>query len=422
MKQLSRLKNMCILVLISFSLGLAGCSAVTTSGDNVQSSSIGEYYQGTIPKMSLKQGVSGGDEIEVSFFQKSLPSNRHYIINVKDKFSVLIDKHPELSAEYTVLPDGTVSFIKLGVMKVAGFTIERLRKTLLDKYATHTLAQREQYQISPGDKFSVNNSDQPELSAEYTVLPDGTVSFIKLGVMKVAGLTVEELKEKLIERYKEHLSIAGIDIVYIEYLDKIDDVNIVYLEHDRQLADFLEQHFKNRRGTPWRINVPIDGTVSFPLINGLNLLGLTCEEIEEKLEAAYSKHFNDLDVNVTLVKQRKTYGATILGEVKSPGIYPLSGQVTSTQLLAIAGGYLTTARLDNVVIIRRDTDNKFYSFKVDIEDAVKEGNLSKEVIIYPTDIVYVPRTVIADVNLFVQQYIRNILPVTYNVGVFFPVR
>ena len=53
------------------------------------------------------------------------------------------------------------------------------------------------YQIGPGDVISISVWQNPDLTRVVPVLPDGKISFPLLGELKVSGLSVNELTEKL---------------------------------------------------------------------------------------------------------------------------------------------------------------------------------------------------------------------------------
>jgi hypothetical protein len=56
--------------------------------------------------------------------------------------------------------------------------------------------------------------------------------------------------------------------------------------------------------------------------------------------------------------------------------------------------------------------------KLDLDDVLTGKDFGQDVGLVPFDVVYVPRSPIADINLWVHQYIRANIPVTF--GIFFP--
>lgn len=56
----------------------------------------------------------------------------------------------------------------------------------------------DQYVLEPGDGIQIKVDDEPDLSLETKVSPQGTIHFIFLGELPVAGLTISQVK-KIIE-------------------------------------------------------------------------------------------------------------------------------------------------------------------------------------------------------------------------------
>lgn len=95
-----------------------------------------------------------------------------------------------------------------------------------------------------------------------------------------------------------------------------------------------------------------EGRLSLPLIKSVQASGLTIQEVEQaitdKLRPDYLKNPR---VGVVVLEYRPFY---ILGEVKNPGSYPYSSNLTVTAAVALAGGYTYRARKNRIVIIRAD--------------------------------------------------------------------
>ncbi len=84
--------------------------------------------------------------------------------------------------------------------------------------------------------------------------------------------------------------------------------------------------------------------------------------------------------------------------------------MTLLQAIADAGG-LTDNASSNAVVIRRDACGVPQGSVVSLTSAMKEPAKGEDVALMPRDIVVIPRSTIANINLFVKQYIRNNLPI-----------
>jgi polysaccharide export outer membrane protein len=87
-------------------------------------------------------------------------------------------------------------------------------------------------------------------------------------------------------------------------------------------------------------------------------------------------------------------GATVyvLGEVKSPGAFPLQDGATTIQAIALAGGFTDRAAAGRVRIIRTREDGKQEIKVMDANDVIKRGRKDKDVPLAANDVVVVPES------------------------------
>jgi protein involved in polysaccharide export with SLBB domain len=97
------------------------------------------------------------------------------------------------------------------------------------------------------------------------------------------------------------------------------------------------------------------------------------------------------------------------GQIERPGEYVWNPQITALQAIARAGGFRDTADEDRFVVLRRSADGAQQVIAVDLE---QEGAGNHDVFLAPYDLVVVPSSSVADVNKWVDQYIRQNIPVT----------
>lgn len=151
-----------------------------------------------------------------------------------------------------------------------------------------------------------------------------------------------------------------------------------------------------------------DGKISLQLIPELEATGLRPAELRSLISEQYSGILRRPEVAVMVQDfgGRKVY---VGGEVGRPGVFPLVGRTTVLQAIFEAGGFRDTAEPRSIVVVSKKGNGPVARI-VNVHDALKgEGDL-QDPVIAPLDIVYVPRTTIAKINLFVDQYIKNVLP------------
>lgn len=161
------------------------------------------------------------------------------------------------------------------------------------------------------------------------------------------------------------------------------------------------------------VTVAPDGNVSFPLIGQVEAANRTVPEFEAALTEALSTQLLRPQAFVTPTAF-ESQRILVLGEVGQPGLYDLPGPIGALEAVAIAGGFANTAERGEVGIIRRAPDGGPMLRVVDLEAALNGAATYDVTPLRRFDVIYVPRSDIAEANLFVQQYIRDLLP--FNIG------
>jgi len=89
---------------------------------------------------------------------------------------------------------------------------------------------------------------------------------------------------------------------------------------------------------------------------------------------------------------------------------PLVGSMTVSQAIAQSGGFGYDARKNEVVVIRRNPAGKPLVTVVDMLQVQRGEDMTNDINLMPYDMVYVPKSQIAEVDKWVDQYIRKMLP------------
>ncbi|MFN2446309.1 MAG: polysaccharide biosynthesis/export family protein [Vicinamibacterales bacterium] len=99
-----------------------------------------------------------------------------------------------------------------------------------------------------------------------------------------------------------------------------------------------------------RFTVETDGTFTFPLIGRLKAGGLTLREVEAELKKRLvDGFFKNPQVSVT-VDQYRSQRVFVVGEVRQPGTYPLTGDMTLIEVLAKAGSTTDQAAGEALIV------------------------------------------------------------------------
>jgi protein involved in polysaccharide export with SLBB domain len=181
-------------------------------------------------------------------------------------------------------------------------------------------------------------------------------------------------------------------------------------EYVIQRGDTLSVKFYYHSDQDQEVVVRPDGKIPLSLGMDTQAAGLTSAQLAEEITQRYSANLRDPKVTVS-IKALNPRGIYVGGEVGRPGFVPYRPGMTALQAIFDAGGAKNTAKVSDVVLIQRSVDDRYRASKVNLEKVMSQGDLSGDLPLGPSDIVFVPRTAVANANLFVEQYIINMLPV-----------
>jgi protein involved in polysaccharide export with SLBB domain len=159
-------------------------------------------------------------------------------------------------------------------------------------------------------------------------------------------------------------------------------------------------------------NVTVDpeGKIALRLVGQLHAAGQTPEQLVSAIDKAYQNELRNPGavVHVHNMPGRQIY---VQGEVSKPGAFPLQPGMTVVQAVALAGGTTADSAPDNTVLIRHDACGQAQGSEVRLSTALKNPGAGDDVALISQDVVVVPRSRIANIDLFVKQYIKGILPI-----------
>jgi protein involved in polysaccharide export with SLBB domain len=157
--------------------------------------------------------------------------------------------------------------------------------------------------------------------------------------------------------------------------------------------------------------VRTDGWASFNGLDDVQVAGLTLEQLDERLTQAYARVFSDANLTLQLVLPGHRY-VTVMGEVTTQGQVPIEndGRLTLVEAIGKAGGYdKYTAHMSSTVLVRWDAkEQRQVAWKIDARPKFWEQG--DPIFLQPYDLVFIPNTPIDDVGIWVDMYIRRMIP------------
>jgi len=146
--------------------------------------------------------------------------------------------------------------------------------------------------------------------------------------------------------------------------------------------------------------VRIDGRVTVFPVGDVVAAGRTPAELQADLLRLLAAEYKQPRVTVEVYKAAGNQ-VHVLGRVKQSGSKPMGPFPTLLQVIAEAGGFEDDAARNSVLIMHRDGANSVRVARVRVDRLFREGG---DVALSRFDIIYVPRSTIGNVDIFVHQF------------------
>jgi polysaccharide biosynthesis/export protein len=154
-------------------------------------------------------------------------------------------------------------------------------------------------------------------------------------------------------------------------------------------GDVIDVTVSSHMGYDRTITIQPDGRIQFPGAGEIVAAGLTPAQLEARLREGLNRELVDPQVTVSLKELNKGLlrRVSVLGAVKTPGVYELKQQSTLPELLASAGGPTPVADLRRIMVTGADGRQKVVA---DLSGAARTGAASSPVTLEPGDLILVP--------------------------------
>ena len=161
------------------------------------------------------------------------------------------------------------------------------------------------------------------------------------------------------------------------------------------------------------IRIAPDGSLTLPYVGSVQASARTPAEIQAELVQAYAGELRYPDVDV-IPMEFDSQKIFVGGEVQAPGMLDLPGQIDPLQAVIMAGGFTPGAKPTQVALMRRMPGGEVMTAVIDIRAGLNDPRLADFTPLRRFDVVYVPRSAIAEENLFMEQWFRSALPIDFS--------
>jgi polysaccharide export outer membrane protein len=266
-----------------------------------------------------------------------------------------------------------------------------------------------EYIIGPGDVIEITLWKGPTATRELiTVKPSGKISFNMADNLYVNGFTASQVDDIITGNLVKYIRNPRVDIIVKEYKSKFVTVlgpgaawsgrggggkhyltgrtviveifsESVTLHQDANLA---EVGLRRKNGRTLKLN----------LFNAI-LRGETGQDVV----------LDSGDVIYVPLITKEDNRVYIFGEVDKPGVYSFSGsEMRLLDVVSQAGGVTIFAHADSTKIARGDPTRPEV-ISADLKKLMEEGDQTQNVVLANGDLVFVPRSSIGSINLFVKR-------------------
>ena len=134
--------------------------------------------------------------------------------------------------------------------------------------------------------------------------------------------------------------------------------------------------------------VRFDGKITIPFVGDVDVAGRTPTELKGELEESIGRFVDVARVSVA-IEQPNSARFFVLGKVSKQGAFPYDGPLRVAQALALAGGFMEFAKLEQIFVIREVNGELIY-FPFNYADFVNRRQLTGNLILLPGDTIVVP--------------------------------
>ncbi|HZK41009.1 MAG TPA: SLBB domain-containing protein [Atribacterota bacterium] len=361
-----------------------------------------------------------------SFANESSPN--YFTLSPYDVLEIRLWGYPDLTTSTVVQPDGMISLPLSGQIYAAGKTLEELKIDIADELKKIlTSLGTDQVGLTIINFGTINISVLGEVNNPGIYPLTGRVDVLKAisaasGLTEKAGmvnatiirksqttLPVDLEKLFLLNDLTQNYTLESGDSLYIPKAFTITNISIAGEVNSPGLYS-LEGKVDILKAISACKGVTEKANLKDALITKLNneVIPVDLEKLflQNDLTQNYSLESGD-SLFVPLSLENNIY---VLGEVKSPGLYPIKEECTVVKAITLAGGYTANARLKSCVVIRRfPTDEEGIKMQtitlkdvkvirekyeqvieINLVKILKDGELDQNIVLQPRDIVFIP--------------------------------
>lgn len=185
-----------------------------------------------------------------------------------------------------------------------------------------------------------------------------------------------------------------------------------YTRYKLRPGDVMDLNFQYSPEFNQTVTVQPDGFITLREIGDVNVNGTSMPDVKKTVESAYSKILAKPEIGVNLKDfEKPTF--TAAGQVGKPGRYELRGDTTVIEGIALAGGFTTSSKHSQVVLVRRVDDQWSHAQLIDVKKLMASKDLSEDYHLQPGDMLIVPQNTLSKIRSFIPSSGISMLPTQF---------
>ena len=242
------------------------------------------------------------------------------------------------------------------------------------------------YKVGRRDVLKITIWNHPELSVESRVNIEGKIQLPLLGEVKVEGLTCEEIRDILTEKYRKDfvkdpqifVSVKEFNSQKVMVLGSINEPGEYVLKGETRLLEILSQAG----------GIPPEGSKAKVIIMRRSQgegesTPITVNLYEIIKKGNWKENILLKPGDIIYVSGEEVPSIHIMGEIKKPGSYPWKEGLTAFKAVLLAGGFTENAS-KKIKVIRGEK-----TLIINVK-AILKGSTESDILLKPGDIIYVP--------------------------------
>jgi polysaccharide export outer membrane protein len=165
---------------------------------------------------------------------------------------------------------------------------------------------------------------------------------------------------------------------------------ILHLSDDYVIGqgDVLEVFVWRNEQLSREVVVRPDGKISLPLLQDIQAEGFTVVQLKNQITRMLNEHLENPRVSV-IIKAIKSYRVSVLGRVRNPGVYPISGKTTLAEAIALAGGFTEWADKGDITVVSNEGGEE-KKVVINYKKIASGKDPSQNIVLKRGDIIIVP--------------------------------